>query len=219
MPRDAETNDALLRLQDTLFFYWIGLHDQREEGTFEWMDGSALGEYELWAPGQPTGRFPWNIADCVTLRVNKWMAVPCNLNHHFICQASPASCPKGYTLLREICYKIYKISKTFSEATKICDNDGGTLAMPRDHRAHADMQKWQNFPRSYWIGLHSQRGEEKFEWVDGSALGRVNLWFPGEPNESTQHDVCVALERNKWKDLPCTVSNHFICQSTGLRRT
>lgn len=33
--------------------YWIGLSDQREEGTWEWTDGSLLGNYTNWENNNP----------------------------------------------------------------------------------------------------------------------------------------------------------------------
>ncbi|KAI8486992.1 hypothetical protein Bbelb_352520 [Branchiostoma belcheri] len=194
MPRDALTNSALLSLQDTHFFYWIGLHDRREEGTFEWVDGSALGKkYKSWAPGQPDRRRPWNDEDCVTLRLDKWLAVPCKFSYYFICQAPP-----GYILLKEIGYKQFMMFKKFSEADEICDKDGGTLAMPRDAGINAALLNLRQFRRHSWIGLHRQPGEGTFEWVDGSALGEFKPWFPEEPNDSSRHDVCVTLKRSGW---------------------
>ncbi|XP_066301837.1 CD209 antigen-like [Branchiostoma lanceolatum] len=56
MPRDAETNAFLISLYKPVSssdVFWFGLHSLRQEGTFEWMDGSALGAYNNWAPGQP----------------------------------------------------------------------------------------------------------------------------------------------------------------------
>ncbi|KAI8499352.1 hypothetical protein Bbelb_231160 [Branchiostoma belcheri] len=55
MPRDEETNaylNSLSKTQGKNYIYWIGLHYQREKGKFKWVDGSALGEYSLWQPGQ-----------------------------------------------------------------------------------------------------------------------------------------------------------------------
>ncbi|XP_066302890.1 alpha-N-acetylgalactosamine-specific lectin-like [Branchiostoma lanceolatum] len=56
MPRDAATNAFLMSLYKSVHdnaFFWFGLRDQREEGNWEWVDGSALGMYNSWAPGQP----------------------------------------------------------------------------------------------------------------------------------------------------------------------
>ncbi|XP_066294705.1 collectin-10-like [Branchiostoma lanceolatum] len=52
MPRDAESNAFLSSLKQPFFAHLIGLH-QREEGKFEWIDGSPLEKYTLWHPSQP----------------------------------------------------------------------------------------------------------------------------------------------------------------------
>ncbi|XP_078571558.1 alpha-N-acetylgalactosamine-specific lectin-like [Branchiostoma floridae x Branchiostoma japonicum] len=67
MPRDAETNAFLISLHDAVSdngSFWFGLHDQAEEGSFDWMDGSPLGTYNSWAPGQPDN--VGDNQDCVT---------------------------------------------------------------------------------------------------------------------------------------------------------
>ncbi|XP_035660163.1 collectin-12-like [Branchiostoma floridae] len=90
--------------------------------------------------------------------------------------AERASCPEGYTKWRETCYKAfneYKSGGTFNEATETCRRDGGTLAMPRDAETNKFLVSLERNKGSfYWIGLHDQRSEGLFEWVDGSVLGR-----------------------------------------------
>ncbi|KAI8498159.1 hypothetical protein Bbelb_241030 [Branchiostoma belcheri] len=54
MPRDADTNAFLISLYKSVSkgsAFWFGL--QRVEGRFEWVDGSALGPYNSWGPGEP----------------------------------------------------------------------------------------------------------------------------------------------------------------------
>ncbi|CAH1266385.1 CLEC4M [Branchiostoma lanceolatum] len=66
MPRDADTNAFLISLfksvNDSAPF-WFGLHDENDEGTFKWVDGTALGKYSSWATGQPNNYRGWE--DCV----------------------------------------------------------------------------------------------------------------------------------------------------------
>ncbi|KAI8513967.1 hypothetical protein Bbelb_082910 [Branchiostoma belcheri] len=57
MPRDAETNSFLGFLVRSDCTYWIGLNDLREEGSFEWVDGSAPGKYNSWRPGEPNRQY------------------------------------------------------------------------------------------------------------------------------------------------------------------
>ncbi|XP_066297927.1 pulmonary surfactant-associated protein A-like [Branchiostoma lanceolatum] len=42
------------------------------------------------------------------------------------------SCPGGYAMFREMCYKVFKTQQSFGEASATCCANGGTLAMPRD---------------------------------------------------------------------------------------
>ncbi|XP_078684127.1 uncharacterized protein LOC144917711 [Branchiostoma floridae x Branchiostoma belcheri] len=128
------------------------------------------------------------------------------------------SCPEGYTIWRGICYKACNTLKTFSEADAACRVDGGTLAMPRDADTNAflvSLYKPVNDHTSFWFGLHDQREEGRFEWVDGSALGPYNSWGPKEPNDAGGEDCAVfsAKLKHKWNDQPCHYRLYFICQA------
>ncbi|XP_066268487.1 collectin-10-like [Branchiostoma lanceolatum] len=93
MPRDAETNALLASFYvpyDHLF--WIGLEDQEKEGKFKWLDGSALGMYTLWSPGQPDSGV--GDEDCVVSGTyrhqgHKWYDAACHYELRFICQVTP----------------------------------------------------------------------------------------------------------------------------------
>ncbi|KAI8491763.1 hypothetical protein Bbelb_305680 [Branchiostoma belcheri] len=104
--------------------------------------------------------------------------------------------------------------RAFNEAIKSCREDGGTLAMPRDAETQAFLVSLLPVSRSswWWIGLHDQREEGRFEWVDGSALGEFNLWMPGHPNGPFAHLDCVASFKTKWGVSPCQNQIPFFCQ-------
>jgi len=87
---DRATNDQVQALASDLRrgAAWIGLTDQRVEGSFEWVDGSAL-EWSNWAPFEPNnlGRgedcvqlYPWN---------GQWNDADCALQAPFICEPDP----------------------------------------------------------------------------------------------------------------------------------
>ncbi|XP_078665862.1 collectin-10-like [Branchiostoma floridae x Branchiostoma belcheri] len=114
MPRDAYTNTflgKLYKLKKSEFSkamlpifknckiydkaFWIGLQDQEEEGIFKWIDGSPLGRYNHWNPGQPdSGK---GEEDCVVSgdfwfwkpNTYTWYDAPCNYRFRFICQIRP----------------------------------------------------------------------------------------------------------------------------------
>ncbi|XP_019633214.1 PREDICTED: collagen alpha-1(I) chain-like [Branchiostoma belcheri] len=73
MPRDAETNDLLISLYKAAISrgsgFWLGLSHEREEGVFEWADGSRIGVYTLWSPHEPKkGNFVDHKDCCVPRR-------------------------------------------------------------------------------------------------------------------------------------------------------
>ncbi|KAI8487274.1 hypothetical protein Bbelb_350720 [Branchiostoma belcheri] len=106
MPRDNDTNAFLISLYKTVSknrFFWIGLHDEGEEGNFKWLDGTALGEYNSWATGQPNNYL--NREDCVRYSASqitpgppgiiqqpeKWYDAPCYNRLLFLCQVTPGA--------------------------------------------------------------------------------------------------------------------------------
>ncbi|XP_078702250.1 lithostathine-1-alpha-like isoform X2 [Branchiostoma floridae x Branchiostoma belcheri] len=131
------------------------------------------------------------------------------------------SCPEGYTKWRGICYKAFNTRKTFNKAGAACRADGGTLAMPRDAETNAfliPLYKSVSKYRKFWIGLHDQREEGKFEWVDGSALGPYSSWGPIQPANWEGNLDCVVytemlLFKDKWVVYPCHLRFYFICQT------
>ncbi|XP_019644914.1 PREDICTED: collectin-10-like [Branchiostoma belcheri] len=93
MPRDAETNAYLTSVHKAMAVYsgfWIGLSDQNEEGVFEWVDGTALGEYSSWVPGEPNEYGEHK--DCVLhMGRGTWNDEPCRIPARFICEVIPGA--------------------------------------------------------------------------------------------------------------------------------
>ncbi|XP_035679970.1 alpha-N-acetylgalactosamine-specific lectin-like [Branchiostoma floridae] len=114
----------------------------------------------------------------------------------------------SYAVFRGICYKAFNTRQTFSEAVATCGEDGGTLAMPRDAEINAFLiSLYKSVSDStcgyFWFGLHDQREEGNFEWMDGSALGTYNSWYPGEPNNNAGREDCVLYQqvhKDMWND-------------------
>ncbi|XP_066283280.1 pulmonary surfactant-associated protein D-like [Branchiostoma lanceolatum] len=127
-----------------------------------------------------------------------------------------------------ICYKVFKMKKTFNEAAETCRQEGGTLAMPRNQQTNRFLSaavRRRGIRRSVnvWFGLHDQREEGRFEWVDGTPLGDYNAWLPrqrgipGQPDDYQGGEDCVAYFRSsgkpdKWNDASCSRGQPFICQ-------
>ncbi|XP_035689831.1 perlucin-like protein [Branchiostoma floridae] len=135
----------------------------------------------------------------------------------------PVSCPKGYAVFSEICYKAFNTRKTFSGAAAACREDGGTLAMPRDAETNGflvSLYTSVSDQGNVWFGLHDLREEGSYEWEDGSALGTYNSWGPGEPNNHWDSEDCVhyyPIKSDKWNDAECNCQFCFTCQTVPGR--
>lgn len=71
--------------------YWIGLSDEKVEGTFVWNDGTVLEDssFSEWRPGEPNDYAARE--DCVQIFKNMgWNDMPCNWVLSYICEYSGA---------------------------------------------------------------------------------------------------------------------------------
>ncbi|XP_019618604.1 PREDICTED: C-type lectin domain family 10 member A-like [Branchiostoma belcheri] len=123
----------------------------------------------------------------------------------------PETCRDGYQNYREVCYRAFHVSRSFSVSAETCRFVGGTLAMPRDAGIN-DLLTSLVDPASkysYWFGLHRQEGKE-WEWIDGTALGTgYNRWAPGERKSCAWYRPTS----KQWYTADCEHERGlFICQ-------
>eukprot|EP00058_Branchiostoma_floridae_P007809 XP_002593297.1 hypothetical protein BRAFLDRAFT_83844 [Branchiostoma floridae] len=121
MPRDAMSN--VLVSFTPLETTWIGLHDRRKEGHFEWIDGAPLGHYNLWGPGQPDDG--QGKEDCVEFAVNinqRWNDLSCDRRRPFICQVVPDLTTAIETQMQKLlaCFKANDMKGVASLYTEDC---------------------------------------------------------------------------------------------------
>ncbi|XP_066291089.1 perlucin-like protein [Branchiostoma lanceolatum] len=125
------------------------------------------------------------------------------------------TCPDGYQKYRQICYKAFLSLKTFNDSALACQADGGTLAMPRDAGINDFLVSLiLAAPGSdlFWFGLHDQREEGQWEWMDGTALGTgYSGWAYGEPSNLAGDQHC-AMYLKRWVDFQCERKFRSICQ-------
>ncbi|XP_078664134.1 E-selectin-like [Branchiostoma floridae x Branchiostoma belcheri] len=65
--------------------YWIGLHDAYDTQIYTWVDGSSIGSFTHWGPGEPNH----DTQDCVQLWSSNglmWDNDFCDWSHYFICE-------------------------------------------------------------------------------------------------------------------------------------
>ncbi|XP_035673972.1 uncharacterized protein LOC118414203 [Branchiostoma floridae] len=93
MPRDIRTQEFLRNLRnqvDTTAWFWLGFHDQFQEGDWVYMDGTSLGNYQPWYPGEPNSLD--HNENCGMMfeeaKGGRWNDVDCSREQMFICQTS-----------------------------------------------------------------------------------------------------------------------------------
>jgi cysteine-rich repeat protein len=88
--------------------FWIGLSDGAQEGTFRWVDDSAL-SYQAWAIGEPSDSWDDRSEDCVQVshqQPGQWDDSPCDMQLAFICEPSDCTdcrCGNGQVEPGEAC--------------------------------------------------------------------------------------------------------------------
>ncbi|XP_070610670.1 lithostathine-1-alpha-like isoform X2 [Erythrolamprus reginae] len=137
------------------------------------------------------------------------------------------ACPFGSFALRErsqwYCYKFYEERFTFQEAEEDCQFKckGHLASFISDSQAksvNAYVSKGNREKRWVWIGLQRLPKSDLnngWRWNDGTR-SRYTRWGPGEPNNMSRNEFCVALspqsEHLKWVDINCSSKLPFLCK-------
>ena len=132
------------------------------------------------------------------------------------------TCPDGWTVFRNNCFRVFNLQKTWAEAELACQDIDGHLAIIRDEEEEDAVRALVKYDWS-WIGLRYQSQKGSFIWVDGSNASYVN-WLPGQPYvnddyssndySSIYDDHCVHISdlEDGWYDQSCTYSIEYICE-------
>eukprot|EP00072_Mus_musculus_P060132 XP_011240268.1 PREDICTED: C-type lectin domain family 19 member A [Mus musculus] len=64
---------------------WMGLHNHRQEGQFEWTDGSSC-DYSYWDRSQPGDGIHTDPDNCVQMLLWSWKGNTCHRKFPFVCK-------------------------------------------------------------------------------------------------------------------------------------
>ncbi|CAH1265253.1 COLEC11 [Branchiostoma lanceolatum] len=122
-------------------------------------------------------------------------------------------CSMDYVRFNNVCYKSFTGSNTREEASQMCVEDGGMLAMPKDSATNDFLANLPQVTGGRWLGLTDANGDGQWVFEDGQSLtsSGYSNWLP---NEADSGDVCAALyaTRSSWDARRCNHRRGFICQ-------
>ncbi|XP_054027247.1 macrophage mannose receptor 1 [Dryobates pubescens] len=218
-------------------YFWLGLSDTEEQGTFKWASGEAV-SFTHW-----DAAMPGNNPGCVAMRTGTaaglWHVLDCETKQKYICKqwaksatapplpaTAPApTCPEGWSSNHHSssCLKIFCRSatrrKSWLEARDFCRHMGGDLATTNSkEEALVLKQAMQDGHCKYeiaWLGLYSLNPEEGFAWSDGSPVKYIS--WEDSPRSSGGGKSCGAYKHSwdyvqRWSFSLCEAQLSWVCQ-------
>ncbi|XP_078597483.1 uncharacterized protein LOC144873741 isoform X1 [Branchiostoma floridae x Branchiostoma japonicum] len=113
---------------------------------------------------------------------------------------------------------------TYTKARALCEAEDSKIAMPKDQAAHDSIVQYRNMfytDINIWIGLNDMKVEGDFVWEDGTPLGNLSRWLPGQPNNGHGLQHCTVLtpetnrHPNQWRDDVCSATWGVICEKVS----
>uniref|UniRef100_A0A8V0XRY1 Macrophage mannose receptor 1 n=1 Tax=Gallus gallus TaxID=9031 RepID=A0A8V0XRY1_CHICK len=215
-------------------YFWIGLSDMEEQGTFRWAGGDPV-IFTHWNMGMP-GREPGCVAMRTGTSAGLWDILNCEEKNLFLCKQlvegatpppplttpPPPSCPDEWQSIPQssFCFKIFQRGRekmqTWIGARDFCRAIGGDLACIHSEEEQKLISSLNKDYRhvSYWMGLNALGSDGGFTWCDGSPVN-FQKWANGEPNNYDGNEKCgvfYGYNDMKWNDMFCEHMQDYVCQ-------
>ncbi|XP_053915277.1 macrophage mannose receptor 1 isoform X1 [Cuculus canorus] len=217
-------------------YFWLGLSDVEDQGTFRWANGEAV-SFTHWGATMP-GSKPGCVAMTTGPAAGLWDVLDCETKQKYICKqwakgiTSPPvptttpvpTCPEGWVANSDSssCFKCFYRSnikkKSWLQARDFCRQIGGDLVAINNKRDISLLRKVTYdtgcaFQR-VWLGIFSLNPDEGFAWSDGSPVRYTN-WGDSSRN-SGGRKLCGVLNgetySKQWFLSDCEVRLNWICQ-------
>ncbi|KAJ4446197.1 hypothetical protein ANN_12891 [Periplaneta americana] len=139
--------------------------------------------------------------------------------------SEPARIPADYELIPELgYYKFHTSLKTWHEALKVCEEEGGHLAVLNSEReAKALGIFWDRNPKfgdteqSKWahVGFHDSYKEGEYVTIFNKTIVESGYatWYGNDPDGGTNQNCGMASRKeNLLADESCTYKTGFFCE-------
>ncbi|XP_067418418.1 macrophage mannose receptor 1-like [Emydura macquarii macquarii] len=218
-------------------YFWIGLSNVEEQGTFKWTNGEAV-LFTHWNSAMPE-RKPGCVAMRTGTAAGLWDVLNCEMVETFLCKqwaegaTSPPvlpttpspTCPQRWesAALTSSCFKAFsrktkQQKKTWFEARDFCREIGGDLATiqskEENHIIKTAKKKGGSFYSTFWIGIFSLNPDEGFAWSDGSPVKYTDWRDRSIHGEGDKYCGIVTGYSFAllWQYAYCEVLHDWICQ-------
>lgn len=178
--------------------FYIGVHDSKANGHFEYIDGKELSEYldgngqhnPPWGSGEPNN-LTTETAGEIYMETKKWNnASVTAANRGFICEFEASNKPIAQIRYNDNDYLLFNNSLSWTDAENACEQMGGHLVTisNRDENTAVTELARDNLHPHYWIGLHRNQSNH-WAWVTGETISETGYenWATDEPSESTDN--------------------------------
>ncbi|XP_051465466.1 macrophage mannose receptor 1-like isoform X2 [Apus apus] len=217
-------------------YFWLGLSDVEDQGTFRWANGEVV-SFTHWDAAMP-GSKPGCVAMKTGSAAGLWNVLDCETKQRYICKqwakgatASPLpttapvpTCPEGWISNNHgnSCFKCFcrtnAKKKSWLEARDFCRQIGGDLVTINSKEEIPLLRKAMYESRcsfnEVWLGIFSLNPDEGFAWSDGSPVRYTN--WDDSPRHSGGYKFCGLLNGGRfskgWFLSVCEVQLDWICQ-------
>uniref|UniRef100_A0A8C2SV91 Macrophage mannose receptor 1-like n=1 Tax=Coturnix japonica TaxID=93934 RepID=A0A8C2SV91_COTJA len=183
-------------------YFWLGLSDMEDQGTFRWSSGEEV-SFTHWNAAMPGSK-----RGCVAMRTGTaaglWDVLDCESKQKYICKqwavgatAPPLSsaAPKPTSISSQSFCRSDIKKKSWIEARDFCRQIGGDLAtINNEEEIKMISISYCRFER-VWIGIYSLNPDEGFAWSDGSPMSwglyMCFLGFYYSPLQRESHLTCL----------------------------
>ncbi|XP_035824376.1 snaclec CHH-B subunit alpha, partial [Aplysia californica] len=130
------------------------------------------------------------------------------------------SCPTGWSLKGNVCYKIFNTKRSWQGALDVCRQNGAELVEVKDKATNdfAGTLAGAQGVSSYWIGLNTIGQNElgldtRAYWSGGEEwFLSQGFWSDGQPDTGDCVLVSRLGTRYRWSRGTCEQKRDFVCQ-------
>ncbi|KAL3836018.1 hypothetical protein ACJMK2_021471 [Sinanodonta woodiana] len=206
---------------------WIGISAiPGNRSTWLTVDRGTM-SFSNWGPGEPNNNHPESEHCAIEKVASKtWHDVYCQRRESYVClkqdQPTPA-CPDGWIKnpATNICYKFEQTYKNWLDAENDCKQWNSHLTSIGSEEEFkfvvVTARQYQGLSHDFWIGLHDNNEENKWEWTDGTPF-LWRKWAPNQPDDWKGREDCAGITQYNplFNDYFCTAENMYVCERQAI---